>query len=124
MNKKVIGYWIATALVALAMFGSGMAKLVGAEELVQNMTRLGYPLYVMKILGAWYVLAAIALLAPGFPRIKEWAYSGIVIAMTGALFSHIAMGDPFVGNIPIFVILGLTATSYFLRPESRKLVAA
>ena len=85
------------------------------------MKKLGYPLYFPRILGAWKLLAAVALLAPGFPRVKEWAYAGITFAMTGAFISHIAAGDPVATWFPPLVVLALALGSYALRPADRRL---
>ncbi len=124
MNKKTIVYWGFTGVASLALLGSGLANVAGAEEVVKNLTALGYPEYFPKILGIWKVLAAIALLAPGFAKVKEWAYAGVTFAMTGATFSHILAGDPIGAAIPPLFILALVAGSYFLRPAGRRIEAA
>lgn len=121
MNAKNIGYWITTALVSLPMLGSGIGKLTGAEQIVQNMANHGIPASVRLILGFWMVLAPLALLAPGFPRVKEWAYAGIGFAMTGAFAVHVMDGDPIGATLTPLVILGFGVASYLLRPASRKL---
>jgi len=121
MNARTIGYWATTGLLAFMMFGSGAAKIAGVEDLVKSMEHLGMPLYIMPLLGAWYIGAGLSLLAPGLARLKEWTYAGIVFAMTGAVFSHLSVGDPLAGSAPVFVILALAAASYVLRPNSRRL---
>ena len=50
-------------------------------------------LYFLTIIGVWKVLGAIAILVPGFARLKEWAYAGIFFDVTGAAASHWAVGD-------------------------------
>src|SRR5262249_50773019 len=82
---------------------------------------LGYPAYFMTILGVWYELAGFALLAPRFPRLKEWAYAGLIFNYTGAAASHIAAGDN-VGALgaPIIFIVLVTA-SWATRPPDRHL---
>ena len=83
---------------------------------------LGYPLYFFAILGFWKVLGAIAILAPRFPRLKEWAYAGIFFDLTGAAASVAAVGvyGTYAFHIiaPL-VIAGLTVASWALRPQSR-----
>jgi hypothetical protein len=67
---------------------------------------------------------AIALLAPGFPRLKEWAYAGIFFNMTGAAISHAAVGDYGAYGYHLIVPLtfaGLAVASWALRPQSRTL---
>lgn len=120
-NPKVIGYWILTVLVSIVLLGSGAGNFMRAEEMKASMTALGYPIYFMSILGAWKMLGAIALLAPKFPRLKEWAYAGVTFGMTGAFLSHLLAGDPVAKAIPPLVIWGLAMGSWALRPASRKL---
>jgi uncharacterized membrane protein YphA (DoxX/SURF4 family) len=85
------------------------------------MAALGYPAYFVTILGAWKLLGGLALLAPRLPRLKEWAYAGIAFDLTGAAFSHAAVGHPAAKVIAPLVILGLAAASWALRPASRRL---
>lgn len=122
--RKTIAYWLTTALVAFAFAAGGLLDLVRAPNVVAVMTHLGYPAYVATILGVWKVLGAAAIVAPGLPRLKEWAYAGIAFDLTGAAFSHAAVGDPVGPVLTPLVILGLAAASWSLRPHSRKLASA
>src|SRR5687768_15374498 len=88
MKARKIGYWVATALVALAMGFGGVVDLSGSPEVVATLSHLGYPAYFASMLGVWKILGTIVLLAPGLPRLKEWAYAGIVIDLTSAFISH------------------------------------
>jgi uncharacterized membrane protein YphA (DoxX/SURF4 family) len=126
MNDKArtIGYWVATALVGLAFLAGGAGDLSGSPQVLEGMTHLGYPAYFATILGAWKILGAAALFAPGLPRLKEWAYAGIAFDLTGAAFSHAASGDPAGKVMTPIVLLALAAASYALRPEPRRLPAA
>jgi uncharacterized membrane protein YphA (DoxX/SURF4 family) len=81
---KSIGYWVATALIALETFVGGITDLVhGGTELVAGpavvgvVTHLGYPVYILTILGVWKLLGAVVIVVPGLPRLKEWAYAGV-----------------------------------------------
>jgi uncharacterized membrane protein YphA (DoxX/SURF4 family) len=91
---------------------------------VQGILELGYPVYFVTILGAWKLLGGIAILTPGLPRLKEWAYAGIAFDLTGATFSHLAMGHEGAKAIVPLFILGIAAVSWALRPASRTLGAA
>jgi len=84
---------------------------------------LGYPVYVLTILGIWKILGVVAVLIPKFPLLKEWAYAGFVFIMSGAIFSHVAVGDPVVELLPGLLLLVLTVVSWHLRPESRRVVS-
>jgi uncharacterized membrane protein YphA (DoxX/SURF4 family) len=76
---------------------------------------------ILVILGVWKLLGAVALVIPRFPRLKEWAYAGVVFNLTGALISHVASGDIEPGPMAYMVVMiGATAASWFLRPPSRR----
>jgi hypothetical protein len=93
--------------------------LAHPPDLMAGMAHLGYPAYFMTILGTWKVLGALAILAPKFPRLKEWAYAGMVFDLTGAAASHAMSGDPAGKILTPLVILGFVVASYALRPKSR-----
>ena len=92
-KRKLIIYWITTGLVAFGMLGSGIQQIARTQQMVDMITPLGYPLYFITLLGIWKILAVLAILVPRFGLIKEWAYAGLFFTMTGALVSHIAIGD-------------------------------
>jgi len=87
-------YWSATAVTVFMLLSGGLAYVLGAEFAVGGVVALGYPAYVVTILGVWKLLAVPALLVPGFDRLKEWAYAGVMFDLTGAAASHLAVGDP------------------------------
>ena len=78
------------------------------------------PVYFLVILGVWKVLAAVAVLAPGLPRLKEWAYAGLVFNFTGAAASHLAVGDRADTLVAPMLFTGLTFASWALRPPARR----
>jgi hypothetical protein len=117
-------YWTSTSLIALSMFSGGALSLAGAEGPVQGMTELGYPVYFVTILGVAKVLGTLAILAPRFPRLKEWAYAGVTFDLLGASASHAAAGHPAGKVIVPLVLLGIAVASWALRPESRRWTAA
>lgn len=85
---KMIAYWSVTLLLVVALLLSGIGQLMQFGGNIELVTNLGYPLYILTILGSWKVLGAIALVIPGFPRLKEWVHAGIFFLMTGAALSH------------------------------------
>jgi hypothetical protein len=123
-NGKTIGYWIITGLVALAFLGGGLADLSGAPSITATMSHLGYPAYLAQILGTWKVLAVLALLAPGFPRLKEWAYAGMFFDLSGAALSHGITGDGAAAVMTPLVLIALVVASWALRPASRTVAGA
>jgi hypothetical protein len=122
-KRRLVIYWITTALVALGFAMGGIADLGASPEMVAAMTHLGYPIYFLTILGAWKLLGALAIVVPKLPRLKEWAYAGMVFDLTGAAWSHLASGDGAAQLVAPVVLLGLVATSWAMRPRSRTLVA-
>ena len=120
-RNKII-YWIATIWLALAMVASGVQQLFNIGGFVDIMARLAYPLYFSQILGIWKILGVAALLIPKFPLLKEWAYAGFFIVMTGAIFSHIASGDHLNEIFPALFLLILTIVSWYFRPADRKII--
>lgn len=125
MNDKArtIGYWVTTGLLGFAFAAGGLGDLTRSPQVVEGMTHLGYPAYFATILGVWKLLGAAAVLAPRFPRLKEWAYAGIVFDLTGAAASHAASGDDAGKVITPLVLLAIAGASWALRPESRKLAS-
>lgn len=123
MNPKTIVYWITTALVGLAFLAAGIGELTGAPWATDVLRHLGYPVYFAAILGTWKILGALALLAPGLPLLKEWAYAGVFFDLTGAAISHTAKGDEAARIMTPLIIVAVLVASYMLRPESRRLGA-
>jgi uncharacterized membrane protein YphA (DoxX/SURF4 family) len=90
---------------------------------VYGITMLGYPVYFLTILGIWKILGVVVLLVPKFTLLKEWAYAGFFFIMSGAIFSHIAVGDPLKDIGPSSLLLVLTLVSWYFRPDNRKIIA-
>ncbi|NCT74309.1 MAG: DoxX family protein [Chitinophagaceae bacterium] len=118
-RNKII-YWIATGWLALGMLSTGVVQLLKTKEEAELMTHLGYPLYFLTILGIWKILGVIAVLIPEFPLLKEWAYAGFFFAMSGAIISHLAMGDAAREYFGPVLLLALTIVSWYFRPARRK----
>ena len=125
-RNKII-YWIFTIWLALGMVSTGIVQIfkikTGGVGGVDSIIHLGYPVYILTILGIWKILGAVALLIPKFPLLKEWAYAGFFFAMSGAVFSHLAIGDPMNEIFPSLLLLILTVVSWYFRPENRKIIS-
>lgn len=119
-TRKIL-YWIATVWLSLGMISSAVVQLMRIPEAVEGVARLGYPSYLMTILGIWKIFGVAAILAPKLPLLKEWAYAGFFFVTSGAMISHIVMGEPFGEIFPSVLLLVLTVVSWYLRPESRRL---
>lgn len=123
VKTKNIAYWTTTILVAFFIGSGGVAQVARVQGTVDGFVRvLGYPLYFVTILGVWKVLGAIAILAPRFPRLKEWAYAGIFFDLTGAAASSAGAGVYGAYGFHLIAplaIAGLAVASWALRPQSR-----
>jgi len=107
------------------MVSTGAVQLFKAKEGqggIDMITHLGYPVYLLTLLGIWKILGVVAVLIPKFPLLKEWAYAGIFFVMSGAIFSHIATGDPMRALFPSLLLLILTVVSWYFRPADRKII--
>lgn len=119
-NKTM--YWIATILLSLGMLSGGVAQILKVQQNMDGIVHLGYPIYLMTLLGVWKVLGVIAILIPKFKLVKEWAYAGFFFAMTGAIVSHIAVGDTFFQFLAPLIFAILTIVSWHYRPTERKII--
>ena len=122
-RNKII-YWIATLWLSLGMISTGAVQLFkqkAGQGGLDTITELGYPIYILTILGVWKVLGVIAVLTPKFPLLKEWAYAGFFFAMSGAIFSHMASGNSIKEIFPPLLLLTLTMVSWYFRPPGRKI---
>ncbi len=122
-KAKTIAYWVTTGLVVFCMTG-GIFELMALKTTMDGMMKLGYPSYIIPALGLGKVLAILAILWPGLPRLKEWAYAGIFFNMVGAIVSHVACHDGAWILVVTVVIAAITLVSWALRPQSRKFVTA
>jgi hypothetical protein len=121
MKGKLIAYWVCTVVIALAIGSGGAAQAFRVPQNVEGMTALGYPLHFIVLLGVWKMLGAVTLLAPGLRLVKEWAYAGIFIDLSGAVVASAANGGAAFHIIAPLVLIGFLAASWALRPESRRL---
>lgn len=122
MKPTVIGYWVVTALLVLVFVSGGVMDLRQSPEVLEGMKALGYPAYFATLLGLWKLAGALALVVPGFARVKEWAYAGMFFDLTGAAISHAAVGDPLPKVVVPLVLTGVLVASWALRPSSRRAV--
>ena len=118
MARKVI-YWATTVLLAGMSAFAGFAYLTASPEAVAGFTHLGYPQDLRVMLGLAKLAGAIALVAPGVPQLKEWAYAGFTFAWIAAFVSHYRAGDGPQSFVPL-VLLAFLAISYVTRPASRQ----
>lgn len=118
-RNKII-YWIATIFLSIGMLAGGIQQTLQIGGYNEIVTNLGYPLYLLSIIGIWKMLGVITILVPKFSLLKEWAYAGFFFVLSGAFISHLAVGQSFVEVVPATVLLVLTIVSWYFRPDSRK----
>ena len=120
---KII-YWIATIWLSLGMLSTAIVQLLKTDDEVSLITRLGYPVYFLTIIGVWKILGVVAVLTPKFPLLKEWAYAGFFMAMSGAVVSHLINGSEAKDLFGPTLLLVLTVVSWYFRPADRKIILA
>lgn len=116
-------YWLSTGLASLALMAIGVSDVKHAPSVIEGLKELGYPVYFATIIGVWQLFGVAALLVPGFPRLKEWAYAGFFFMLTGASMSHAILGDPTGRILFPLVLLGDLAVSWALQPARVAVVA-
>ena len=116
MGRK-IAYWGATALVGLSTLSAAYFYLTAAPQAVENFRNVGYPQQLRVLLGIAKLAAAIVLLVPRLPTLKEWAYAGCTFMWIAAIVAHQVAGDG-KALLPL-PLLGVLAVSYFTRSASR-----
>lgn len=123
LKRNKIIYWIATVWLSLGMTSTGIVQLIHYKPEAEMMEHLGYPLYFLTILGTWKLLGVIAILVPKFTLLKEWTYAGFFFAMSGAVFSHLAVGDTAKELFGPLLLIVLTVVSWYFRPAGRKMIS-
>jgi len=117
MSRKII-YWVSTGVLAALSAFAAFAYLSGSPQAVQGFAGVGYPQQLRIILGIAKPLGGIALIIPGWPRLKEWAYAGFTFAWVSAFIAHYLANQRGEAIVPL-VLLVLLIASYVTRPASR-----
>lgn len=113
MKKTNIIYWIVTGLFAFFMIGSAIPDALSMQIAKDGFRGMGYPMYLLPFLGIAKILGTVTILIPGFKRLKEWAYAGLIIDLTGAVYSIYSIGKPASDWAPVFIPIVLGLLSYF-----------
>lgn len=113
MKKTNILYWTFTGLFAFLMLGSAIPDIFSSPVALEGFKEMGYPAYLLPFLGIAKLLGVIAILIPGYPRIKEWAYAGLVFDLAGATYSILASNAPVGGSLFMLLPFVLAFSSYF-----------
>jgi hypothetical protein len=124
VKPKLIAYWLTLVLFCAAMGFGAYADLTQNPQIMEGMRKLGYPDYVVYILGFWKMAGIVVLLLPAWGLVKEWAYAGFVFDLTGASASHFFVNDPIPEQIIPLIMLAIGMVSWYLRPPSRCVASA
>ncbi len=120
-----IAYWTFTVVTAFVFVSGGLAYAMAVPDVVEGVILLGFPLYFVRMLGVWKVLGGVAIVVPGFPRLKEWAYIGIFFDLTAAAVANATMGEAIGAmwwHVPApLMVAAIMIGSWALRPASRRL---
>ena len=114
MKTNNLIYWLFTVLFAAFMLLASVPDVLRTDEAIAVFRHLGYPAYLLPFLGVAKILGVIAILTPGFRRLKEWAYAGLTFDLLGALYSHLVVGDPPTTWMFALIGLALAIGSYLL----------
>ncbi|MBE7436874.1 MAG: DoxX family protein [Spirochaetales bacterium] len=114
MKKINILYWLSTGLLLFFLLPGSVMNIMQTDDWVEVFKLLGYPGYLLPFLGVAKLTGCIVIAQPKFPRLKEWAYAGIVFDLVGAVYSSL-MAAPFDPKL-LFMVLPISAVfaSYFL----------
>lgn len=118
-RARTIAYWVVTPILVLECFIGGVMGALRMPPFNGIMDRLGYPPYLMTIIGVSYLVAGVAILLPRFPRAKEWAYAGLIFIYPGAVVSRIVAHDGVEAFVGPMILIALVFASWALRPPAR-----
>jgi len=120
MKKVHVWYWICTVLLIALMGIGAIPDLISSADAVKLFQQLGYPSYLLPFLGAAKLLGLIAILLPGFRRVKEWAYAGLTFDLAGAAYSTVASGGELSGAVVFVFGFAIIAGSYVCYHKKQK----
>ena len=115
---RTITYWVTTGLVAAMSLFAAFSYLTGNSQAVEGFAHVGYPQQLRILLGIAKLLGAIALVVPGLPKLKEWAYAGFTFAWIAAFVAHYLAKDGPKAFMPL-ILLAALVVSYVTRSASR-----
>ncbi|MGW3811696.1 DoxX family protein [Micromonospora sp. NPDC005113] len=118
---RPIAFWLTTFVIVFELIAGSVWNLLTIEWVEVQLRHLGYPHFFAYVLGAWQAGAAVAIIAPRLPLLKEWAYVGALFLWSGAVVSHLSVGDGLQSwGVPL--MFGVCAiASWVLRPADRRL---
>ncbi len=110
-RMRTIIIWIASVSLLLGFGGAGLAKVMGAEPMVQSLASYGLPTWFMTLLGVGEIMGAIGLLVR---PVSSLAALGLAAIAFGAIVNH-AVNPPITMAIPAIILLILSLAVAWLR---------
>jgi uncharacterized membrane protein YphA (DoxX/SURF4 family) len=124
MQKANILFWVFTGLLSVAFILASIDDVMVSTQAKEIFKQLQYPEYLIRFVGIAKLLGVAVILMPGFPRLKEWAYAGLVFDVTGALYGCLATGVKLLNCSPMLIFYALIAGSYIYYHKKLKLQAS
>jgi uncharacterized membrane protein YphA (DoxX/SURF4 family) len=105
-----------TGLVVVIWVYFGRSYLIHdpGESRIANQ-QLGYPLYIIPLLGVTHILGGVGLLIPNVPRLTEWVYAGLAINLLLAFYSQLNGGGSTWDKFDPILVMAFVFASYVLR---------
>ena len=100
-ERKTIGVWISTVLVAAVYCAAAYGKLSGVQEMVDNFHRWGFSNELRLFVGSAELIGALGLLIPATATL---AASGLSVIMVGAIFTHLANHEGPMALVPLVLL--------------------
>jgi len=124
MKAQTPARWVLTGLASALIVVSAVPDVLRLPGALMVFHHLGYPAYLLPFLGVAKLLGVAAVLTPGVTTLKEWAFAGLTFDVTGALYSHVSVGDPPQVWIPAAIGLILVSSAYVAHRRRLKAVPA
>jgi len=124
MKTTKILFWVFNGLLCALMLWSAIGTFAMPEQTNEMVVKhFGYPTYFMGLLSVAKILGVVALLVPGFPRLKEWAYAGFFFDLIYVVYSSIEVHDPASGIAFMGVFIAIFALAYYFHLKKQRAVA-
>lgn len=115
-----IAAMITTGVVAFMWIYFGRLYLIHdpGEWRIANQ-ELGYPLYIIPLIGVTHILGGVGLLIPNIPRLTEWIYAGFVFTLLLAFYSRVNTHSSSWDKFDPILVMAFVLASYVLRRSTR-----
>ncbi len=124
MKRTKILYWVFTGFFGAFMLFTAIPDLLSDPAAIKMVhDDLGYPLYFIPFIGVAKILGVIAILIPRFPRIKEWAYAGLMFDLIGATYSLYSVDPSPKGWMGMLGPIALASLSYYFYHKKLKAIS-